>query len=182
MCIKKKTFIAPDMNVARTLNWESKISKLQKLLDNWRKRKLTIFGRDTIVKSLALSQIAHVLMVDIIPDSVLKRINCLLYAFIWQTKVDKVKRDIMTKQLDRGGVNMIDISLQKLSFRLRWLGRTLMATNGIWYLMSSYWFNILGGLKLLLNADFGIWNLKSICKNLLPHFYVEILEEWVKIK
>ena len=54
-------YIAPNMDKARTLNWENTLTKLQKLLDNWRKRKLTLFGRITIVKTLALhvSQIVH---------------------------------------------------------------------------------------------------------------------------
>ena len=68
-------YIAPDMEKARTLNWENKLTKLQKLLDNWRKRKLSLFGRITIVKSLALSQIVHIIMVDTILDIILPKIN-----------------------------------------------------------------------------------------------------------
>ena len=85
-------YISPSMDKARTLNWENKLTKLQRLLDNWRKRKLTLFGRITIVKTLALSQIVHILMVDTIPEKILKRLNCLIYTFIWQTKIEKVKR------------------------------------------------------------------------------------------
>ena len=48
--------------------------------------------------------------------------------------------------------------------------------------MGLYWFNLIGGLELLLNTDFEIWNVKSMCKGLLPAFYVEILEAWIKIK
>ena len=175
-------YISPSMDKARTLNWENKLTKLQRLLDNWRKRKLTLFGRITIVKTLALSQIVHILMVDTIPEKILKRLNCLIYTFIWQTKIEKVKRSIMTKQFEKGGVNMIDLHIQKLSFRLRWLGRTLAATKGMWSKMCLYWFNLLGGLELLLNSNFDTWNIKSICMNQLPTFYIEILEAWLKIK
>ena len=175
-------YIAPDMDKARTLNWENKLTKLQKLLDNWRKRKLTLFGRITIVKSLALSKIVHILMVETIPDIILKKINSILFAFIWQTKVEKVKRKIMTRQFDKGGVNMIDLQNQKSSFRLRWLGRALAAREGIWNKMCFHWFNVIGGLELLFNSDFEICNLKSICNGLLPSFYEEILEAWVQIK
>jgi len=114
------------------------------------------------VKSLALSQIVHILMVETIPDIILKKINSILFAFIWQTKVEKVKRKIMTRQFDKGGVNMIDLQNQKSSFRLRWLGRALAAREGIWNKMCFYWFNVIGGLELLFNSDFEICNLKSI--------------------
>ena len=69
---------------------------------------------------------------------------------------------------------MIDLHKQKLSFRLRCLGRNLAARKGIW--------NILGGLELLLNSDFDTWNVKHICKHKLPAFYIEILQAWLKIK
>merc|ERR1712002_147249 len=80
------------------------------------------------------------------------------------------------------GVNMIDLHTQKLSFRLRWLGRTMSVTKGTWSKMCLYWFNLLGGLKLLLNSNFDTSNIKSICRNQLPIFYIEILEAWSKIK
>ena len=75
-------YISPDMDKTRTLNWENKLTKLQRLLDNWRKRKLTIFGRITIVKTLALSQIVHILMVDIVPKknhNTIERSDILFY-------------------------------------------------------------------------------------------------------
>ena len=88
----------------------------------------------------------------------------------------------MTKQFEKGGVNMIDLHTQISSFRLRWLGRTFGGTKGMWSKMCFYWFNRLGGLKLLLNSNFDTWNLKSICMNKLPTFYIEILEAWIKLK
>ena len=42
---------------------------MQKLLDNWRKRNLTLFGRLTIIKSLAISQVIHLMIVDTIPST-----------------------------------------------------------------------------------------------------------------
>ena len=41
---------------ANKLNWDDKIEKLKRILDNWRKRNLTFFGKVTVLKSLALSQ------------------------------------------------------------------------------------------------------------------------------
>ena len=76
-------YSSPSMDKARTLNWENKLTKLQRLLDNWRKRKLTLFGRITIVKTLALSQIVHILMVDTIPEKILKRLYKLFNIYIY---------------------------------------------------------------------------------------------------
>ena len=41
-------FIFTDANIALETEWTSKLSKLQKILDNWKRRNLTIFGKATI--------------------------------------------------------------------------------------------------------------------------------------
>ena len=70
-------FVSVDEQVACKANWENKLEKMQRLLDNWRKRNLTLifFGRVTILKSLALSQVVHLLMITPVPVEIIKKIN-----------------------------------------------------------------------------------------------------------
>ena len=58
-----------------------------------------------------------------------------------------MKRCILTQDYSQGGVRMIDITKQILSFRLRWLGRLFDDSKGPWKDMCNYWFNCLGGKK-----------------------------------
>ena len=64
-----------------------------------------------------------------------------------------------------------------MSFRLRWLGRLINDTDGSWKKVGQYWFNKLGGLKLLLNCNFDVGNFKFFSDK-LPLFYIEILKAW----
>ena len=116
-------FIFTDANIALETEWTSKLSKLQKILDNWKRRNLTIFGKVTVLKSLALSQIIHLIIVYSIPNIFLNKLNRLIYQFIWGSKIEKVKRCTLTKDYVDGGIKMIDINKQMLSFRLQWLGQ-----------------------------------------------------------
>ena len=63
------------------------------MLNAWSRRNLTPFGRITVIKSLVISKITHLLMN--LPDpeeSFLKELNKLLYNFLWNGKNDKIRR------------------------------------------------------------------------------------------
>ena len=46
-----------------------------------------------------------------------------------------------------------------------------------------YWFNLLGGINLLLNCSYNITTLNDILvQNKIPSFYVEILKAWEIIR
>ena len=46
----------------------------------------------------------------------------------------------------------------------------------------SYWFNLLGGINLLLNYSYNIITLNDILvQKKIPSFYVEILKVWEMI-
>ena len=95
------------------------------------------------------------MMVDTIPPTCLQKLNKLVFNFIWKSKIYKVKRSILTQDYSQGVLhNMVNIGKQILSFRLRWLGRLLDDSKGPWKVMCNYWFDLLGGVNLLLNCNY----------------------------
>ena len=178
-------YIYSDNEEALNLEWEQKIVKLKKTLNSWSKRNLTLFGRITILKSLALSQIIHLSIVDTIPTKVLKILNNIVFKFIWNKNVEKIKRNTLTKDYKNGGMRMIDIQKQMFSFRLKWLGRLLNyaeENNETWKRMSFYWFDLLGGIKLMLNCNYSMCTLQIVKEKNIPTFYNEILQAWELIR
>lgn len=167
---------------ALNLEWEEKLVKLQKTLDSWSKRNLTIFGRVTVLKCLALSQIIHLSIVDSIPTKFMKSLNTIVFRFIWNKKVEKIKRCTLTESYKNGGIRMTDIHNQMLSFRLKWLGRFLNDNKETWKKMFSYWFDLLGGTTFLLNCNFSFNTLNIVNERKIPTFYKEILEAWELIR
>ena len=175
-------YIYYNASEAQRIEWEEKITKIKKLLNNWSRRNLTIFGRVTILKCLALSQIIHLMIVDSIPLKYFKTIENLIYKFIWKKKNEKIKRSVLTENYEKGGIKMIDIDNQLLSFRLKWLGRFLNGNLEMWKIMFSYWFDKLGGITLLLNCNFDISTLKILDDKRIPVFYKEILRAWESVR
>ena len=86
--------------------------KIVKALDNinlWKARDLTLFGRVTIIKSLLMSQFVYLIVPLLSPiQSTCKKIEKLVFNYLWGGKPDKIKRNIMTQSRDEGGVSMID--------------------------------------------------------------------------
>ena len=169
-------------NEALKMDWEQKLIKLRKILDSWTKRSLT-FGRVAVLKSLALSQVTHLIMVDSIPPNFLKLIEGIIFKFIWSGKTEKIKRVSLMEDYSKGGIKILDIQRQLFSFRLKWLGRFFNESNGAWKTFFSYWFNLLGSIKLLLNCSYNITTLNDILvQKKIPSFYVEILKAWEMIR
>ena len=75
-----------------TINFENKLNEMKDVLNAWSRRNITPFGRITVIKSLAMSKITHLLMN--LPDpeeSFLKELNKLLYNFLWNGKNDNIR-------------------------------------------------------------------------------------------
>jgi len=90
-------------------NLFEKIEKIKKILSNWSARRLTLLGRNAVLKSLAVSQIVYVLSSLPTPQGVIKEINSLLYDFLWDGKSDKIKRREMINSYSKGGLKMTNI-------------------------------------------------------------------------
>ena len=108
----------------------------------------------------------------------MKSLNDIMFRFIWNRKVEKIKRCTLTENYANGGIQMTDIHHQVLSFRLKWLGRFLNDKIETWEKMCSYWFDLLGGISFLLNCNFSTKTLNIVSERKIPTFYKEILEAW----
>ena len=101
-------YIGHNIKENHKLNWENKLDEMQKLLDNWRKRDLTLFGKVSIVKSLAIPKLIFSATMLDIPDAMIKQINKIIYNFIWNGR-DRICRKTLIGKIEDGGINMIDI-------------------------------------------------------------------------
>ena len=64
-------------------NWQPKIKKLEKSLNLWRSRSISLLGKALIINTLGLSKLVYLAKVLILPDWVLTRVNALIWPFIW---------------------------------------------------------------------------------------------------
>ena len=79
-----------------------KINDIKKLIRTWSSRALTPYGKVTIVKSLNLSKITHILLSLPSPCvSMFKNIEKLFFDFIWDNKPAKFSRSIIEAEIKK---------------------------------------------------------------------------------
>jgi len=64
----------------------------EKSLQTWERRKLTLYGKINIVKTLGLSKLIFNAFVLYIPHHYIEQINKITLNFIWDGKPAKIKR------------------------------------------------------------------------------------------
>ena len=67
--------VGHDAKLYEKINWANKIGKIQRLLIQWKKRYLTIFGKIFVIKTLTLSQIIYSATNTLISDYVIHDIT-----------------------------------------------------------------------------------------------------------
>ena len=111
-------------------NYEGLDIKIKRTLSMWRRRYLTIFGKITIIKALALSKLTYFLInLPRPPDHLLEKISQECFKFIWNGNRDKIKRKVMVKKIEEGGVEMTDLKYFEKALKLTWIKRMLMPRN-----------------------------------------------------
>ena len=64
-------------------NYKKSIAKIENMLKMWRARNLSLEGKITVFRSLALSKITHLALVKTIPRSMIDQLNKTQKNFIW---------------------------------------------------------------------------------------------------
>ena len=162
-------------------NVSKKIENLNAKLGTWRSRQLSVFGRCLIVKSLGISQIVHsAAVLDIHKDYIVK-IQSSIFKFIWKEKQDKIKREVLYQDYERGGLRVTHVETLCKALSLAWIQRFLKSDSGKlenWKVIPCSFFKKYGGLYLLLHRNFDEKFLKSIE---MPSFYKQILNFFLKL-
>ena len=115
-----------------TININLKMAEIKNLIRVRSTRKLTPYGKVTIVKSLLLSKITHILLSLPSPENALfKEIENIFLTFVWCGKPAKFSRNILEAEIGDGGMKLHNIVLFDKSLKLGWLRRYLK-TNGKW--------------------------------------------------
>ena len=111
-------------------NVQDKITKLTNALESWRKRPLSIFGRNTIIKTFALSQIIYSMQCNFFSAASLAQVEKICFEYLWNKKPDKTKayeriaRSKLKLPLQCGGINAVDLESLDKALKIKQLIRS----------------------------------------------------------
>ena len=147
---------------------------LEKTLNNWKRRKLTLLGKNNIVKSVGLSKLIYNASVLPVPNNFCDQVNKVTFNFIWDNKIATI-----IGERKNGGLNMIDFTLMNKALKSIWIKRFHLSENSAWTVIPNEATSHLGGLTFLLTC-----NCNSMDLNIkeLPLFYERMLHYWFEFK
>ena len=155
------------------------LPKISQEIAQWKRRKLTIVGRVTVVKALLISKLVHIFSALPNPtNDTIKHINNLLYKFIWNDGPDKIKRQRLVQNYKEGGLKMIDLVSFIKSLKISWLKRLYWANPNL------IWANLVKEKMPQVNelVCFGTAKLQHVAKNNLSNrFWSDVVNAWADV-
>ena len=148
---------------------------MESLINIWVARNPSLKGKVTIIKAMVLPQIRHLLTRCFCPKQVLDTIDKLIFNFLWNKKLNKIKRHTIIANVSDGGLRMPDIYVIHTTSKISWWKRLHSDEEGKWKNLMWYTLNIdeyLINHKLLLTYS-------SKC---FLHFHEQITKCWHSVK
>ena len=104
------------------LNVRKKVETIANLLKGWLRRRLSLYAKRTVVKTLPLPMLTHMLSsLPSPPKAVFHELEVMFFKFIWlDNKPDKIKRSLMFTRFNIPNVVMYDCAL-----KVAWINRTI---------------------------------------------------------
>ena len=93
-------------------NWMPKINKLEKALNLWRSRSLSLLGKALIINVLGFSKLLYLAKVLLVPPWVFARISSIVWPFLWGCKMETVSRNTCYLKVRNGGINLVNLKLK----------------------------------------------------------------------
>ena len=119
-------------------NWQPKLKKLEKSINLWKSRSLSLLGKSLVVNVSGLSKLVYLARVFVLPSWVLSCVNRLTWPFIWNSRMETVSRDACYLKTQSGGLGLDNFDLRCKSLRLAGMASTLGSPSDSSFFLCKY--------------------------------------------
>lgn len=113
-------------------NFLPRLKQFDNVLNIWHCRGLSLKGKVTVLKSLALPKLLYPMSVLPIPTNVVKIVDDMIIDFIWSKRRPKIKRDVVIQNIENGGIKVPSFEAMVESNRIAWIKRILSNSDTKW--------------------------------------------------
>ena len=96
-------------NLEQDKNFCENIIKIENILKLWGMRHLTLEGRITVFKSLAVSKVVHLWRITKLHDNTIDLLHKIQNIFIWQGKKAKIKHSTLCNGYEKSDMKNVDL-------------------------------------------------------------------------
>ncbi len=126
-------------------NFSDRFDRFCRALNMWKNRYLSLKGKITVIKSIAMPILLYATSNLPIPEGFVKNVKQQAYKFIWNDKPDKIKREVLCSEIEKGGLKMIDFDLMFKAQKTMWVKRLASDNKASW---KAYPLGILGEMGI----------------------------------
>ena len=116
-------FFSYNQESADRSNFGDKILNLEKTLNTWKRRNLTLYGKINVVKTLGISKLIYSASVLPVSGNYIQEINKLILHFIWAGKPPKIKRNNIIGEKKDSGLKMCSFKIMEKALKIAWVSR-----------------------------------------------------------
>ena len=156
------------------LNFDDRIKNMETTINIWKSRSLSLKGKITIIKTLILPQVQFLFSMVYVEDKIISRIEKILYSFIWNNNVHRIKKSTLIAPVELGGLGMIDVRICNLTAKGTWIRRLLGPEISKWKTLTWNMLNV-DKYNLITN------NCLELNKQGKSLFHTQVLKAWSEI-
>ena len=126
-----------DKEFAYNQNIRNKILKMERQLNIWRQRNISLEGKILLVKCFGLSQLIYSLQATHIRPQEIKLIESIIYKFIWNISPSstrasgKIRRETLQASIEQGGLNAPNVKALNDAIKYKHLLRCLSTRHPV---------------------------------------------------
>ena len=160
------------------INFDKRLEGIEREILQWSKRQISPLGKITVVKSILLSKLTHLFSVLPKPSiQWMKKLEQLLFKFIWNKKPDKISRKTIQLDFENGGFRMTNLEIFIKSLKLTWLRRMLVSES-----MWTRLFTTITDCTITHLCHLGSEYITQILKRTSNPFWLETLSYFLEFK
>ena len=159
------------------MNFCDSIKNIANVIILWRIRKLTLEGKITIFKSLAISKIVYLALLTTAPNSVIEELKQIQKMFLCGNKKPRNKHDTLCNQFKDGDFKNVHTVYKAFSLKCSWVKRLCNENFREWKLIPLHC------IKKYLGKEFKFHSNVKFPNNILdsfPLFHKKFLGCWGK--
>ena len=164
------------------LNWDNKIDKISQLLNQWKRRNLTVFGKVVVIKTLIMPVFTYSASVLRPPQTFVSDLNRILKTFLGLKRY-RLGISTMIGTVENGGIGFPDVISSLQSLKAVWISRLFdTETECPCRNTANYWYSKIGmDINYLVKCNFKVLKNFTIL-NKVSQFYQDIILAYNKCK
>ena len=119
-------------------NWLPRINKLEKSINLWKSRSLSFIGKSLVINIVGLSKFYYLARVLTLPEWVIRKVNRIIWPFLWGLKIETVTRSSLSCSVSEGGLGIVNLPLKCDSLRVSALLATIRDPDKCYFLCKYF--------------------------------------------